>query len=101
VVRFLDQPIKDADLLIAPLLDLRDGLLALALQALDRCRLVKMRRGKLGPLPAQLVDLLMPRDGLGLAAAITSAVYHATGIRVRELPVRIEDLLQSPKRSFA
>jgi xanthine dehydrogenase YagR molybdenum-binding subunit len=29
----------------------------------------------------------------GVAAAITNAVYHATGIRVRELPVRIEDLL--------
>ncbi|MDB4881988.1 MAG: aldehyde oxidase and xanthine dehydrogenase molybdopterin binding protein [Gemmatimonadetes bacterium] len=29
----------------------------------------------------------------GTAAAITSAVYHATGVRVRELPVRIEDLL--------
>jgi xanthine dehydrogenase YagR molybdenum-binding subunit len=29
----------------------------------------------------------------GIAAAITSAVHHATGIRVRELPVRIEDLL--------
>jgi xanthine dehydrogenase YagR molybdenum-binding subunit len=29
----------------------------------------------------------------GVAAAITSAVYHATGVRVRELPVRIEDLL--------
>jgi xanthine dehydrogenase YagR molybdenum-binding subunit len=31
----------------------------------------------------------------GVAAAITAAVHHATGIRVRELPVRIEDLLQS------
>jgi xanthine dehydrogenase YagR molybdenum-binding subunit len=31
----------------------------------------------------------------GVAAAITSAVYHATGVRVRELPVRIEDLLRS------
>ena len=31
----------------------------------------------------------------GVAAAITDAVYHATGIRVRELPVRIEDLLES------
>ena len=31
----------------------------------------------------------------GVAPAITAAVYHATGIRVRELPVRIEDLLRS------
>jgi xanthine dehydrogenase YagR molybdenum-binding subunit len=29
----------------------------------------------------------------GAAAAITAAVHHATGVRVRELPVRIEDLL--------
>ena len=29
----------------------------------------------------------------GVAAAITGAVFHATGVRVRELPVRIEDLL--------
>jgi xanthine dehydrogenase YagR molybdenum-binding subunit len=29
----------------------------------------------------------------GIAAAITAAVHHATGVRVRELPVRIEDLL--------
>jgi xanthine dehydrogenase YagR molybdenum-binding subunit len=29
----------------------------------------------------------------GVAPAITAAVYHATGIRVRKLPVRIEDLL--------
>jgi xanthine dehydrogenase YagR molybdenum-binding subunit len=32
----------------------------------------------------------------GVAAAITSAVYHATGVRVRKLPVRIEDLLGAP-----
>jgi xanthine dehydrogenase YagR molybdenum-binding subunit len=31
----------------------------------------------------------------GVAAAITAAVYHATGVRVRELPVRIEHLLKS------
>jgi xanthine dehydrogenase YagR molybdenum-binding subunit len=31
----------------------------------------------------------------GVAAAVTDAVYHATGVRVRDLPVRIEDLLQS------
>jgi xanthine dehydrogenase YagR molybdenum-binding subunit len=29
----------------------------------------------------------------GVAAAITAAVHHAAGVRVRELPVRIEDLL--------
>jgi xanthine dehydrogenase YagR molybdenum-binding subunit len=29
----------------------------------------------------------------GVAPAITGAVYHATGIRVRELPIKIEDLL--------
>ena len=29
----------------------------------------------------------------GIAAALTSAVYHATGVRIRELPVHIEDLL--------
>jgi xanthine dehydrogenase YagR molybdenum-binding subunit len=37
----------------------------------------------------------------GVAAAITSAVYHATGIRVRNLPVRIEDLLPLPKANIA
>lgn len=29
----------------------------------------------------------------GVAAAITAAVHHATGVRVRKLPVKIEDLL--------
>jgi xanthine dehydrogenase YagR molybdenum-binding subunit len=29
----------------------------------------------------------------GVAAAVTAAVHHATGVRVRELPVKIEDLL--------
>jgi xanthine dehydrogenase YagR molybdenum-binding subunit len=32
----------------------------------------------------------------GIAAAITDAVHHATGVRVRELPVKIEDLLAAP-----
>jgi xanthine dehydrogenase YagR molybdenum-binding subunit len=31
----------------------------------------------------------------GFAAATTAAVHHATGVRVRELPVKIEDLLTS------
>ncbi|MBU4612747.1 xanthine dehydrogenase family protein molybdopterin-binding subunit [Achromobacter sp. GG226] len=32
----------------------------------------------------------------GLAAAITDAVHHATGVRVRELPVTVEALLEAP-----
>lgn len=31
----------------------------------------------------------------GIASSICSAVYHATGVRVRELPVSIEDLLKT------
>ena len=31
----------------------------------------------------------------GVAPAITAAVYHATGVRVRSLPVKIEDLLMA------
>jgi xanthine dehydrogenase YagR molybdenum-binding subunit len=31
----------------------------------------------------------------GVAPAVTAAVYHATGVRVRDLPVRIEDLLKA------
>jgi xanthine dehydrogenase YagR molybdenum-binding subunit len=31
----------------------------------------------------------------GVAPAITAAVYHATGVRVRRLPVRIEDLMET------
>jgi len=34
----------------------------------------------------------------GVAPAITAAVYQATGVRVRELPIRIEDLLKSDFR---
>jgi xanthine dehydrogenase YagR molybdenum-binding subunit len=30
---------------------------------------------------------------VGVAAAIANAVYHATGIRVRDLPIRLEDVL--------
>lgn len=32
----------------------------------------------------------------GVAAAITAATHHATGVRVRELPIKIEDLLAAP-----
>jgi xanthine dehydrogenase YagR molybdenum-binding subunit len=33
---------------------------------------------------------------VGTNAAIANAVYHATGIRVRELPIRLEKLLAAP-----
>jgi xanthine dehydrogenase YagR molybdenum-binding subunit len=36
----------------------------------------------------------------GVAPAITAAVYHATGVRVRELPVRIEDLISSESKAM-
>lgn len=35
----------------------------------------------------------------GVAPAITAAVYHATGVRVRELPVKIEKLLAPMQRA--
>lgn len=31
----------------------------------------------------------------GVASALTSALYHATGVRVRDLPIRIEDVLRT------
>ena len=34
----------------------------------------------------------------GVAPAITAAVYHATGVRVRDLPVKIENLLEPSLR---
>ena len=30
---------------------------------------------------------------VGVAAAIANAVYHATGIRVRELPIRLDKIM--------
>jgi len=51
---------------------------------------------KLNPLGARGVGEI----GLaGIAASIANAVHHATGIRVRRLPIRIEDLLQAPQDS--
>jgi xanthine dehydrogenase YagR molybdenum-binding subunit len=35
----------------------------------------------------------------GIAAAIANAVHHATCIRVRDLPIRIEDLMVAPEKS--
>ena len=33
---------------------------------------------------------------VGMNAAVANAVFHATGVRIRDLPVRIEKLLGSP-----
>src|SRR5262249_47383778 len=33
---------------------------------------------------------------VGMNAAVANAVYHATGVRVRHLPIRLEKLLQAP-----
>ena len=32
---------------------------------------------------------------VGTAAAVANAVYHATGIRIRKLPIRIEHILEA------
>ena len=49
---------------------------------------------ELGPLGAKGIGEV---GIVGTAAAIASAVYHATGIRIRELPVRLDKLLtESP-----
>jgi xanthine dehydrogenase YagR molybdenum-binding subunit len=33
---------------------------------------------------------------VGMNAAVANAVFHATGVRVRDLPIRLEDLLDAP-----
>ena len=35
----------------------------------------------------------------GMAAAIANAVYHATGIRIRSLPITIEKVLEQESSS--
>jgi xanthine dehydrogenase YagR molybdenum-binding subunit len=45
--------------------------------------------------PAGVKGLGELANVVGTAAAIANAVYHATGIRIRELPIRIEKLLSA------
>lgn len=33
---------------------------------------------------------------VGTNAAVANAVHHATGLRIRELPIRLENLLDAP-----
>jgi xanthine dehydrogenase YagR molybdenum-binding subunit len=35
---------------------------------------------------------------VGMNAAVANAVFHATGVRVRDLPIRLEKLLKAPDR---
>ena len=35
-------------------------------------------------------------SNVGTNAAMANAVYHATGVRVRKLPIRLEKLLDAP-----
>ena len=37
---------------------------------------------------------------VGTNAAVANAVYHAAGVRVRELPIRLEKLLDAPAISL-
>ena len=58
----------------------------------DRCDVPRLSRSRDG----RVRRARRGRDRAGgRGAAITAAVYHATGVRVRELPVRIENLLES------
>ena len=45
-----------------------------------------------GPLGAKGIGEL---PTVGAAAAVANAVYHATGRRVRSLPIRIEDVISA------
>jgi xanthine dehydrogenase YagR molybdenum-binding subunit len=33
---------------------------------------------------------------VGMNAAVANAVFHATGVRVRHIPIRLEDLISRP-----
>jgi xanthine dehydrogenase YagR molybdenum-binding subunit len=52
--------------------------------------LVSEQDNKVNPIGVKGIGELA---NVGTAAAVANAVYHATGIRVRELPIRIEKLL--------
>ncbi len=66
---FLDQPVQNAELLVAFFLDPRDLQLGLLLDLLDRRRLVEMRRGQLLSQPAKFLDLLSQPGRLASIAA--------------------------------
>lgn len=46
--------------------------------------------------PEEDREMLGELGNVGTNAAIANAVYHATGIRVRDLPIRLEKLLAVP-----
>jgi hypothetical protein len=68
------------------------------LRAREPGRLDAARRGgaeedpNIGPAAARGIGEI---GIVGAAAAIANAVYHATGIRVRDLPIRIDRLIDA------
>ena len=54
---------------------------------------VDERDDELGPLGAKGVGEI---GTVGTAAAIANAVWHATGVRHRDLPIRPDRVLQAP-----
>jgi xanthine dehydrogenase YagR molybdenum-binding subunit len=58
---------------------------------------------RLGDMRCEVGDTDLPNASAGAAAAIANAVFHATGYRVRELPIAVEHLLAytPPKSSTA
>ena len=73
----------------------------------SRQEIVKMlRRAGMGnalPRPLRLSlskwTIRPSKSIVGLPAAIANAVYHATGVRVRDLPVRLDKVLRGSGRA--
>jgi xanthine dehydrogenase YagR molybdenum-binding subunit len=54
------------------------------------CETIHEHDGVVNPIGAKAVGEV---GIVGMNAAIANAVYHATGVRVRKTPIRMEDLL--------
>ena len=55
-----------------------------------------------GAAPSRCIQRRLGIKGLGelgnvgINAAVANAVYHATGVQIRDLPIRLEKLLDAP-----
>ena len=59
----------------------------------DSWKLLPQRDERVNPLGIKGVGEL---GNTGVNAAVANAVFHATGIRCRALPIRVEHLLKAP-----